>query len=142
MENYYSKIFTDVEPPKNLLQSIMANISLKKREQALRRHILIMLPILLTAFVMSSYFAFLLNESLSGSGLPNYISLIFTDTATVLENISMYISLIAESIPSFTFSVLLIGIFGLLKISQFLIKDLGLLNEINSHKHKQKYANT
>ncbi len=140
MKDYYSKIFSNTEPREDLLQSIFARIDAKRRAQSLQRHILIMVPFLMLVLGLSAYSVVLLKDTLSNSALFGYISLIFTDTSTVIENIGMFITLIAEAVPAFTLAVLLFSLFGLLKIAQYMLRDLGLLNEINLHKNK--YANT
>lgn len=139
MKNYYSKMYGNIEPKGDLLGNILLTISEKKKTAALKKHILLMIPILLSTSILSAYSFVLLRDAFVNTGLFDYISLMFTDTSTVVENSGLFIQLIAESIPAFTLALLLLGVLLLLKVAQYMLKDIDLLNKINSHKHG--YAN-
>ena len=98
-----------------------------------------MTPILLATLCMSAYVAVLLDGSLAASDFAYYISLLFSDTGMVLNNIGEFMTLVAETIPPFTIAMLLLGILGILKTSQYLLKDVDSLLKLKTHKHN--YAN-
>lgn len=127
-------------PPPHLMQDILLRIDDEKRARTLRRHVLIMSPLLILATSGSAYAYSLLQSSLAASDFTQYASLILSDTSLVIQNIGSFVGVLVETAPVVTFAIFLTGVLGMLKTTESIWKDTKKLLGL-SHKHHITYAN-
>lgn len=120
MGNYPKKF---IVPPDDLLGKIMARIKRKERLLVLRNVIFFSMGALISLVAFFPAFGAFRAE-LSRSGLLQYLSLIFSDTGTVMAYWSDFSLSVLESLPILTMAAFLATILVFLESLKFLLKNL------------------
>ena len=112
-----------INPPDDLLPKIMARIEREERLLSLKRVILFSFGIILP---LTAFFPVLrgIIADISGSGLIQYISLVFSDTGVVMASGGDYLLSIVESLPVLGITELLVIIFVFLGSLRLAAKGL------------------
>lgn len=121
MSNHFKKI---IIPSDDLLGKIMARIKREERFLAFRNVIFFSIGALISFIVFFPALGALRAE-LSRSGSLQYLSLIFSDTGTVIAYWSDFSSSILESLPVLTMAAFLATILVFLGSLKFLIRNIG-----------------
>ena len=116
MTNDYYRLMQSIGPkkaPKSLIQGVFVRIALEKKAEALKRFYgfsvaaIASFSSVITAIIM-------LIKSFTGSGISNYISLIFTDGFSFLAYWKEFGFFVLESLPMYTLILLFSGVLVLL----------------------------
>ncbi|MFA5178405.1 MAG: hypothetical protein WC427_02495 [Candidatus Paceibacterota bacterium] len=127
-----SKNNQEIEPPAHLLNKIMGRIEQEERLLALKRRIFGFFISLTGLIVFFFYSLRVVIETFTSTGFSKYFSLIFTDTAIVINYWQSFFATLLESFPAAETAIFLVIILGLLQLFKTILKDLKKYKKIQN----------
>jgi len=116
--------YEEIEPPAELLQKVINRIEKEERLLVLKKRVFgffVGLIGLMTALIYSFNLA---QATILESGFNQYFSLLFSDTAIIVNYWQSFFMTILESFPAAEIAFFLIALSGVLQVVKILIKDL------------------
>ena len=129
MSDLYKKIFsniTEINPPERLYSSILKRVE-KEKKRYLKIKLFFHSAIALISFSAIIPSFIYMSGSFTQSGFSQFVSLIFSDGATIISYWKDFALLLAESLPIFSIIVLLISMFALLGSIRYVTRDAKIL---------------
>lgn len=127
-----SKNNQEIEPPAYLLNKIMGRIEQEERLLVLKRRIFGFFIGLAGLIVFFFYSLRAVIETFTSTGFSKYFSLIFTDTAIVINYWQSFFATLLESFPAVETAIFLVIILGLLQLFKTILKDLKKYKKIQN----------
>ncbi len=106
----------------NLKEKVLRKIEETSNNKAFYRK-LFSLPIIFFSFIFILFFVYIVINQVSNSGFYNYISLIFTDSRLILDNLGDFSFTLLDSIPFFEITVIIGLILSGLFILRFVVSS-------------------
>jgi hypothetical protein len=124
------KKYGNIEPPTHLLSKVIARIDKEERLLVLKRRVFVFF-VGIIGLIPALVYAFRSVQSmLVDSGFSEYSSLVFSDTAIVLNYWQTFFLTLAESFPLMETAIFLGVIFVLLLLIKFAAKDIKIINNM------------
>ncbi len=126
MRKDYEKLFSHLEPPEpsaGLLNRIMKQIRREQYMRTLRLRFAFFI-ILLAASATAAVPAYrAMQSSIAESGFMQFLSLLFSDTGTVMAYWDSFVLTLLEALPVISIAVLLASIIAFLESLKFIIRN-------------------